>query len=191
MNVDTYLYLFKMLLRDISSDRELLKLLGERENSELCLRLNSKNTINSQEMELVRRIFYDKEEVRRRLVKKCRLCDRYAVKLSRAIDAIDDNRYRDFLVLRYMHDYPVEEIAEKKHYAERSLYRIGCAAKAELKKHLITLSPKPRRTGREKSRKYAFSSRRVLISCRAKLNSGKTRRTPFYPQNYIINSQNK
>ncbi len=181
MTVETYLYGFRMLARSIVNDSEISALYKEKSGALIRRRLDGSNTLTPEEAVLVRRVLFNEEAFRQKLEKKKRLYDRYIVKLSRACEMIRDERYRDFIVLHYVYDIPAEDIAERKCYAQRSVYRIGKQARKKLSEVLLSLSPKPKRTERAKGTRYAIKSRNVILCCSQRVNSGKNRKA-VYPE---------
>lgn len=186
MTIEAYLYCFKTLTRSIISDQEMLDLYRRNKNAFLHTRLSEKNSFTPEENEHVLRMIFSEDSFKSKLNKKKRLYDRFAAKIARCAYEIRDDRFKDYIILHYIYDIPAEDIAEKKHYAERSIYRLGKEARKRLETQIKRLAPKPQRKGREKNNRYIVTSRNVLLSCSNRLKSGKSRRASIPPERAIL-----
>ncbi len=186
MTIEAYLYCFKTLTRSIISDQEMLDLYRRNKNAFLHTRLSEKNSFTPEENEHVLRMIFSEDSFKSKLNKKKRLYDRFAAKIARCAFEIRDDRYRDFIILHYIYDVPAEDIAEKKHYAERSIYRLGKEARKRLEAEIKRLAPKAKRHGRNKCKKYFITNRNVILCCSNRVNSGKNRRAHIPPERAIL-----
>jgi len=182
MRIEAYLYAFRMLVRSITADQEMLDLYRRNKTGFLHTRFKGKNSFTAEENEVVLRILFNEVTFHKKLEKKKRLYDRFVVKLSRCIAEIRDDRYREFLILHYLYDVPAEVIADKKNYAERSVYRLGKEARKRLEKEILAVSPKPKREDRPRNERYIISERSVLLCCSNRVRSGKNRKAALLPK---------
>lgn len=186
MTIEAYLYCFKTLTRSIISDQEMLDLYRRNKNAFLHTRLSEKNSFTPEENEHVLKMIFSEDTFRKKLNKKKRLYDRFTARIARCAFEIRDDRFRDYIILHYIYDIPAEDIAEKKNYAERSMYRLGKEARKRLASEILKTSPKPKRSKREKHKRYSVSKRNVLLCCSSRVNSGKNRRAHIPPERAIL-----
>lgn len=86
------------------------------------------------------------EELRRDFAKKQRLCERYAIRLTRAISLMEPGELRDYALQHYLYGLTHEQIADQSFYCVRTVYRYARHARLALMKAMKQVEPKPLRT---------------------------------------------
>ena len=86
------------------------------------------------------------ENLNERIARAWRLYRKYLVRLARACDMLRDPALRSFAVNRYLYGLTHEEIAQRGHYAIRTVYRQSREVKKQLRGFLLLMMPNARRT---------------------------------------------
>ena len=91
-------------------------------------------------------VLFTTESLREDLAKKQRLCERYAIRLTRAISLMEAGELRDYALNHYLYGLTHEQIAEQSFFCVRTIYRYARHARLALIKALHEVGPKPIRT---------------------------------------------
>jgi len=91
-------------------------------------------------------VLFTTESLRADLAKKQRLCERYALRLTRAIALMEPGELRDYALYHYLYGLTHEQIAEQSFFCVRTVYRYARHARLALIKTLRQVGPKPIRT---------------------------------------------
>lgn len=101
-------------------------------------------------------VLFATESLRRDFERKQRLCERYALRLTRAISLMEAGELRDYALYHYLYGLTHEQIAEQSFFCVRTVYRYGRHARLALTKALLEVMPKAIRT---EPRKYRIRGR--------------------------------
>ncbi len=101
-------------------------------------------------------VLFTTESLRRDFERKQRLCERYALRLTRAISLMEAGELRDYALYHYLYGLTHEQIAEQSFFCVRTVYRYGRHARLALTKALLEVMPKAIRT---EPRKYRIRGR--------------------------------
>lgn len=91
-------------------------------------------------------VIFSTEELQRDLAKKQRLCERYAVRLTRAISLMESGELRDYALQHYLYGLTHEQIADQSFFCVRTVYRYARHARLALMEALKKVHPKAVRT---------------------------------------------
>lgn len=91
-------------------------------------------------------VLFTTESLKRDLMKKQRLCERYAVRLTRAISLMEAGELRDYALYHYLYGLTHEQIAEQSFFCVRTIYRYARHARLALTRALHQVGPKAIRT---------------------------------------------
>ncbi|MBE6713500.1 MAG: hypothetical protein E7580_08360 [Ruminococcaceae bacterium] len=91
-------------------------------------------------------VLFSTESLKRDLEKKQRLCERYAIRLSRAISLMEAGELRDYALYHYLYGLTHEQIAEQSFFCVRTIYRYARYARAALVEAMLQIKPKAVRT---------------------------------------------
>ncbi len=91
---------------------------------------------------LLSSVLLSEQKLRHDFAKKQRLCEKYAVRLTRAISLIRSPQLREIALCRYLYGLTHEEIAEQSFFCVRTVYRYSKKAKEELRKAMLLVQPK-------------------------------------------------
>lgn len=86
------------------------------------------------------------ESLRKDLEKKQRLCERYAIRLTRAISLMEAGELKDYALQHYLYGLTHEQIAEQSFFCVRTVYRYARAARRALTRAMLQVKPKSVRT---------------------------------------------
>ena len=101
-------------------------------------------------------VLFTTESLRRDYERKQRLCERYALRLTRAISMMEAGELRDYALYHYLYGLTHEQIAEQSFFCVRTIYRYARHARLALAKALLQVMPKALRT---EPRKYRIRGR--------------------------------
>ena len=136
MTLDEYLLRFRLLQHATEKqERNIALLSGGAYRSFLHRFEGSKSPV-------LQSVLVSEEEMKRSLAKKQRLCERYAVRLTRAIAAIPIQELREYALCYFLYGLTHEEIAEQSYFSVRTVYRYGKKAKRELEKAMRRVKPR-------------------------------------------------
>ena len=85
------------------------------------------------------------ETLEKRIRRRKRICERYAIRLSHGIAAMEPGECKEYARYHFLYGMSNEAFAEISHYSVRTVYRFSREAKKELFRCLLTLSPKVRK----------------------------------------------
>lgn len=101
-------------------------------------------------------VLFSTESLRRDYLRKQRLCERYALRLTRAISKMEAGELRDYAMYHYLYGLTHEQIAEQSFFCVRTVYRHARHARLALTKALLQVMPRAVRT---KPAKYRIQGR--------------------------------
>ena len=107
-------------------------------------------------------VLFTTESLRKDFEKKQRLCERYAVRLTRAISLMEAGELRDYALNHYLYGLTHEQIAEQSFFCVRTVYRYARHARLALIKALKEVGPKPIRTKFHRYRVKGFLPRKNI-----------------------------
>lgn len=140
MTLEEYVARFRLLQHSAEKDERSLALMSSGSYRAFLHRFgNVKNPVFTS-------ILISEKVLRRNLAKKQRLCERYALRLTRAISLIPPGELKEYALNHFLYGLTHEEIAEQSFYSVRTVYRYAKKAKEELRKALLQVQPKLRRT---------------------------------------------
>ncbi len=87
-------------------------------------------------------VLFTTESLKRDLAKKQRLCERYAVRLTRAISLMEAGELRDYALYHYLYGLTHEQIAEQSFFCVRTIYRYARHARLALMETMKQVGPK-------------------------------------------------
>ena len=87
-------------------------------------------------------VLFTTESLKRDLEKKQRLCERYAIRLSRAISLMEAGELRDYAMYHYLYGLTHEQIAEQSFFCVRTIYRYARYAREALRKAMLQVKPR-------------------------------------------------
>ena len=70
-------------------------------------------------------VSFTEEALRKRILRRKRICQRYALRLARAIEKISVPELKEYATFHYLYGLTHEEIAESSFYCVRTVYRHG------------------------------------------------------------------
>lgn len=136
MTLDEYLTKFRLLQHAAEKEERNLALLSSGAYSSFLNRFgNCRDPI-------LEAVVVTREKMQNSFEKKQRLCERYAVRLTRAISLIEVPELREYALCHFLYGLTHEEIAEQSFFCVRTVYRHGKKAKKELEKTLLSVQPK-------------------------------------------------
>ncbi len=91
-------------------------------------------------------VIFSTEQLERDLAKKQRMCERYAIRLTRAISLMEAGELRDYALQHYLYGLTHEQIADQSFFCVRTVYRYARHARLALMKAMKQVAPKPIRT---------------------------------------------
>lgn len=91
-------------------------------------------------------VLFSTESLRRDFEKKQRLCERYAVRLTRAISLMEAGELRDYALQHYLYGLTHEQIADQSFFCVRTVYRYARHARLALMEAMKRVEPKPTRS---------------------------------------------
>lgn len=97
-------------------------------------------------------VLFTAESLKRDLEKKQRLCERYALRLSRGISMMEAGELRDYALYHYLYGLTHEQIADQSFFCVRTVYRYAKKARKEFFSAMKKVMPKAVRT---EPRRYA------------------------------------
>ncbi|MBR2616200.1 MAG: hypothetical protein IKC69_05940 [Clostridia bacterium] len=180
MTVEEYLIRYRLLQHALDLDLRQKKLLETAEYQSWIARF-----ANSDHPEL-RHHRQKEEERQKKTERRRRLCERYALRISRAIERIRKYELREYARFHFLYGLTHEEIADASFFSLRTVYRHGNMAKKEFARCLLEVSPKLRRIpsarfrvkGKLRKKSYeADRSRRSIARLTARRKSERYRPT--------------
>ena len=91
-------------------------------------------------------VLFTTESLKKDLEKKQRLCERYALRLTRAIYLMEPGELRDYALNHYLYGLTHEQIAEQSFFCVRTVYRYARKAREALTASMLKIKPKAIRT---------------------------------------------
>lgn len=91
-------------------------------------------------------VVFSTEKLQKELAKKQRMCERYAIRLTRAISLMEPGELRDYALQHYLYGLTHEQIADQSFFCVRTVYRYARHARLALIEALKKVGPKPIRT---------------------------------------------
>ena len=91
-------------------------------------------------------VLFSTERLRRDYAKKQRMCERYAIRLTRAISLMEAGELRDYALQHYLYGLTHEQIADQSFFCVRTVYRYARHARLALMEAMKRVEPKPIRT---------------------------------------------
>ncbi|MBR5294971.1 MAG: hypothetical protein IKU24_00095 [Clostridia bacterium] len=136
MTLDEYIARYRLLQYSAEKDERCLALYSSGAYHSFLHRFeNAKDPILSS-------VMISEQKLRRNYEKKQRLCERHAIRLTRAISLIENKELREYALCRFLYGLTHEEIAEQSFFCVRTVYRYGKKAKEELRKAMLRVQPK-------------------------------------------------
>ena len=83
--------------------------------------------------------------LRERLERRRRLAERYATRLARALEKMENPHLREFALCHYLYGLTLEQIAEQSYFSVRTVCRHGKKAREELTRCLLAVMPQKKR----------------------------------------------
>ncbi len=170
MTLEEYIARFRLLQHSAEKDERSLALFSSGAYHSFLHRFESaKNPLLSS-------VILSEKKLREDFEKKQRLCERYAIRLTRAISLIESRQLREYALCRFLYGLTHEEIAEQSFFCVRTVYRYGKKAKEELRQAMLRVQPKRVRIpscrfrvkGKIPRRKASFDHlSRTVASCTA------------------------
>ncbi len=139
MTFDEYLARFRLLQHALEKDERTLQLM----QTEPCRRFTQ--WFGETETMPLRGLLLSEAVLRERILRRKRLCERYAARLARAIDTISVPELKEYATFHYLYGLTHEEIAESSFYSVRTVYRHGKKAKRAMEEALCRVGPKRKR----------------------------------------------
>ncbi len=139
MTLDEYLTKFRLLQHAAEREEKALALLSSGAYASFLKRFEKS------EDPILSSVLVSREKMEKSFRKKQRLCERYAVRLTRAISLIEVPELREYALCHFLYGLTHEEIAEQSFYCVRTVYRYGKKAKKELEAALLSVQPKRKR----------------------------------------------
>ncbi len=91
-------------------------------------------------------VLFTTESLKQDLAKKQRFCERYAIRLTRAISLMEAGELRDYALYHYLYGLTHEQIAEQSFFSVRTVYRHARHARMALTRAMLQVGPKVVRT---------------------------------------------
>lgn len=145
MTLDEYVTHFRLLQHSAEKDERSLNLLSSGAYKAFLHRFERAQD------PVISSVLISEKDLRKRLDKKQRLCERYALRLTRAINLITPGELKEYALNHFLYGLTHEEIAEQSFYSVRTVYRYAKKAKEELRKAMLKVQPRLIRT---EPRKY-------------------------------------
>ena len=140
MTLDEYVDRFRLLQHSAEKDERSLKLMSSGAYRAFLHRFeNVQDPIFSS-------VLISEKALRKSLEKKQRLCERYALRLTRAISLLPPGELKEYALNHFLYGLTHEEIAEQSFYSVRTVYRYAKKAKEELRLAMLSIQPKLVRT---------------------------------------------
>lgn len=136
MTLDEYIARFRLLQHSAEKDERSLALYSSGAYHAFLRRFEGAKD------PLLSSVLISEQKLRQDFEKKQRLCERYAVRLTRAISQIESSQLREIALCRYLYGLTHEEIAEQSFFCVRTVYRYSKKAKEELRKAMLSVQPK-------------------------------------------------
>lgn len=140
MTLEEYITRFRLLQHAAEKEERNLALLSSGAYSSFLNRFSGTTD------PILESVVVTRERMQKSFEKKQRLCERYAVRLTRAISMIEIPYLREYALCHFLYGLTHEEIAEQSFFCVRTVYRHGKKAKKELEKALLSIQPKRIRT---------------------------------------------
>ena len=140
MTPEAYLMRFYLLCRSVEKDENTLKMLASAPYQTFLAHFqDSRDPVLSAAVR-------GREEVTQSMMRKKRLCERYAARIARAIADIPSVELREYALCHYLYGMTHEAIAEHSFFSVRTVYRQARRAKEALKQSLLLHHPRLCRT---------------------------------------------
>lgn len=139
MTFDEYLSRYRLLEHAVERDEKNLKMLKNSAFYKFSERYGSSRDA------LLRSCAEEESVLEERIRRRKRLCERYAIRLSHGIAAMEPGERKEYARYHFLFGMSNEAFAEISHYSVRTVYRFSREAKKELLRCLLAQSPKPRR----------------------------------------------
>ena len=136
MTFDEYLNRYRLLQHALERDERSLALMQKAPCRQFLHQLEGTSNATLQGVILTR------EVLQNRIFRRKRICQRYALRLARAIGEISVPELREYATFHYLYGLTHEEIAESSFYSVRTVYRHGKKAKKALEEALLRVGPK-------------------------------------------------
>ncbi len=146
MTLDEYIARFRLLQHSAEKDERSLNLYSSGAYRSFLRRFEGAKD------PLLSSVLISEKKLRQDFEKKQRLCERYAIRLTRAISLIESPQLREIALCRYLYGLTHEEIAEQSFFCVRTVYRHSKKAKEELRKAMLRVQPKRIRIQRARYR---------------------------------------
>ena len=158
MTFEEYLARFHLIQHAINKDEKMLELFsGPGFGSFLRRFAESQNPT-------LKKFLISPEALKKRIAKRKRLAEKYAIRLARACNLMENPELREYAVYHFLSGLTHEDLAERSHFCVRTVYRQGKKARKELEKCLLLVMPKRKRiTGKKFTCSKAFSLRRYAL----------------------------
>ncbi len=144
MTFDEYMTRFRLLQRSVEQDEKLLHLLRGKAYQSFAARFGKT------ENPVLRSLVLTDQKVEARRKKRQRLCERYGIRIARAISLMESPALQEYALYHYLYGLTHEEIAEQSFFCVRTVYRHGKKARKELEKKLLSVMPRAKRQGQGK-----------------------------------------
>lgn len=177
MTLDEYVARFQLLQHSAEKDERSLKLMSSGAYQAFLHRFG-----NAQDP-MISSLLISEVALRKKYEKKQRLCERYALRLTRAISQIPSGELREYALNHFLYGLTHEEIAEQSFYSVRTVYRHAKKAKEALRCALLSVQPKLRRTqpGRYRVKgKLPRREKRMDATTKSAVFSANLRRREIY-----------
>ena len=140
MTFEEYLARYRLLQHALERDEQSLRLMEKSAYRSFSERFAAASSPT------LRALAASKESLRARAAHRRRLCERYALRLARAVALIPAGELREYARYRFLYGLTHEEVAEVSFYSVRTVYRFAKNARLEMEKAMRAVSPKARRT---------------------------------------------
>jgi hypothetical protein len=136
MTFEEYLVRFRLLQHALEKDERTLGLMQKDSYRQFYSRFADSGE------ESLERLVVSEKALRERIARRERLCQRYALRLARAIDRIGVPELKEYAAFHYLYGLTHEEIAESSFYSVRTVYRHGKKAKKAMEAAMHEVGPK-------------------------------------------------
>lgn len=140
MTLDEYVARFRFLQHSAEKDERSLKLLSSGAYRAFLHRFEKAQD------PMISSVLISEKALRKSLDKKQRLCERYALRLTRAIAQIPPGELKEYALNHFLYGLTHEEIAEQSFYSVRTVYRYAKKAKEALTRAMLSVQPRRIRT---------------------------------------------
>lgn len=140
MTLEEYVARFRLLQLSAEKDERSLKLMSSGAYQAFLHRFGRAQD------PILSSVIISESALRKNYEKKQRLCERYAHRLTCAISLIPSGELKEYALNHFLYGLTHEEIAEQSFYSVRTVYRHGKKAKEALRRALLSVMPKIRRT---------------------------------------------